>query len=169
MQRWIVILVAATLVYGCGETEPAEAVGNLNSDATSDTFQADTGARVVADTETPETTSDTRNSNLACSTEAAVGCREQGKACQLIDDTTACFTCPLGEYPNGDAQCVGIPGTVLSHDRRVDARVSQELNGWCQQWRLGNTEPVWVNAVEFMTDGGYHHSNWFCARRFRRR
>ncbi|HEY8376712.1 MAG TPA: hypothetical protein VIK91_09500, partial [Nannocystis sp.] len=31
----------------------------------------------------------------------------------------------------------------------------------CVQWTLGNEQPLYVNAVTLVNDGGFHHSNWF--------
>jgi hypothetical protein len=31
----------------------------------------------------------------------------------------------------------------------------------CQSWTIGNDEPLYVNAVQQVNDGGWHHSNWF--------
>lgn len=30
----------------------------------------------------------------------------------------------------------------------------------CVQWTLDNDEPIYVNTVTLVNDGGYHHSNW---------
>jgi len=32
---------------------------------------------------------------------------------------------------------------------------------WCQSWTIGNEEPLYVNKVRQINDGGWHHSNWF--------
>ncbi|MEM9727091.1 MAG: hypothetical protein AAF997_00800 [Myxococcota bacterium] len=32
---------------------------------------------------------------------------------------------------------------------------------WCQSWTLDNDEPLYVNRVRQINDGGWHHSNWF--------
>jgi hypothetical protein len=31
----------------------------------------------------------------------------------------------------------------------------------CIQWTLGNEQPLYVNAVTLVNQGGFHHSNWF--------
>jgi hypothetical protein len=37
----------------------------------------------------------------------------------------------------------------------------EEVSDLCASWTVGNDEPLFVNAVELVTDGGFHHSNWF--------
>ncbi len=32
---------------------------------------------------------------------------------------------------------------------------------WCQSWTMDNDEPLYVNKVRQVNDGGWHHSNWF--------
>ena len=79
------------------------------------------------------------------------------------DTPATCERCPEGEYPSGDfAQCQPLQGTKVSHDfGSVTLKAGQELDGVCQSWVLGNTETLYVNAVELVSSGGYHHSNWF--------
>jgi len=38
---------------------------------------------------------------------------------------------------------------------------STEITDECVQITLGNEEDVYINAVEFTTGAGFHHSNWF--------
>ncbi len=37
----------------------------------------------------------------------------------------------------------------------------EESYGDCVSAPLGNTEPIYVNAVDLVTGSGFHHSNWF--------
>ena len=54
------------------------------------------------------------------------------------------------------------PRTQWSHQfDTITLEAGKEHNGWCQSWILNNEEELWVNAVELVTGGGYHHSNWF--------
>ena len=110
-----------------------------------------------------DTAADITDAGEQCALDTAAACIARGQACRTEASGDECFRCPIGFHPGGDrAMCQPIPGEVLSYDfGEITLESGQELNGWCQQWRLKNEEPIWVNAVEFMTDGGYHHSNWF--------
>jgi hypothetical protein len=36
----------------------------------------------------------------------------------------------------------------------------QEITNMCRSWNVGDTEPMYVSAVEFIQDEHSHHSNW---------
>lgn len=42
-----------------------------------------------------------------------------------------------------------------------DLDPGEEMFGDCVSASLGNTEPIYVNAVDLVTQSGFHHSNWF--------
>jgi len=103
--------------------------------------------------------------NLESCASIAATCRAAGRACVPAsgDESALCVQCPEGKHPAGPwAQCAPIQGNKLSHDfGDVTLKAGQELDGVCQSWVVGNTETLYVNAVEMVSDGGYHHSNWF--------
>ena len=103
--------------------------------------------------------------NLESCADLADHCRSVGRSCvpATRDKEAFCAQCPEGEHPAGSlAQCAPIAGDKLSHDfGSYSLKAGQELDGVCQSWVVGNTETLYVNAVEMVTDGGYHHSNWF--------
>jgi len=149
-------------ITGCAENKgQAATAADAMYQASEDASTSIDSTNDVSSIRTPA--GDTTRANKTCTDEKAAQCRNQGKACALSEGAEQCFRCPTGEHPSGPAAlCEPIPGEVQSNNfGELTLEAGQELNGWCQQWRLGNTEPIWVNAVEFMTDGGYHHSNWF--------
>ncbi len=50
---------------------------------------------------------------------------------------------------------------TLVHTFGVYSLTSHEEIEPCVQWTLHNDEPIYVNAVTLVNDGGFHHSNWF--------
>jgi hypothetical protein len=92
-------------------------------------------------------------------------CIQAQKACvEAINDLPAhCELCPHGQSPNAaNGQCAPIVGTVYEHAfEEVSMEAGEEFSGVCQSWVLNNETELWVNAVEFVSDGLYHHSNWF--------
>ncbi len=112
----------------------------------------------------PDSTSDTGTpvGEPACAP-LAKDCKFIQQGCTLKDGKPKCTPCTEGQAPQGDlAVCAPIPGKVIAHDFGVlELEVAQEEDGWCQSFALNNAEELWVNAVEFISDGGYHHSNWF--------
>ena len=42
-----------------------------------------------------------------------------------------------------------------------DLDPGEEMFGDCVSASLGNDEPIYVNAVDLVTQSGFHHSNWF--------
>lgn len=58
-----------------------------------------------------------------------------------------------GDAPGETAQIVHSFGSVL-----MSPYLETEP---CVQWTLDNDEPLYVNAVTLVNDGGFHHSNWF--------
>ncbi|MFT5434756.1 MAG: hypothetical protein ACI9OJ_005470, partial [Myxococcota bacterium] len=139
---------ASTGTDGDSQSTPPE-------DAAADTQSADTSPSdtEVSDTHTP----DSRCASLAST------CRRQGQGCSDDGTTAECLLCPIGEYPAGpNAACALITGERLSYDfETITMSPGTEHSGWCQSWQLNNSEELWVNAVEFISGGGYHHSNWF--------
>ena len=43
----------------------------------------------------------------------------------------------------------------------IEIAGGEENERLCQSWTLHNPTELWVNAVDFGSDGAYHHSNWF--------
>lgn len=73
-----------------------------------------------------------------------------------------CQACGSGEFADSEARCTAIPGTTYSNDFGVYALdPGEEVPQLCQSWTLDNDEQLWINAVELLSDGAYHHSNWF--------
>jgi len=51
--------------------------------------------------------------------------------------------------------------TVVGHEfETFDVPPGYEKDLLCQSWNLENEEDLYVNAVAFQNDGGWHHSNW---------
>ena len=97
---------------------------------------------------------------------AAIGeqCKAERKGCELTADGPECVLCALGTFaaPTPSATCEPLEGEAHYHEfESVTLEPGEEHSGWCQSFALNNPEPLWVNAVELDTDGGYHHSNWF--------
>ena len=117
---------------------------------------------------TPETGSDTDQpppvSTEGCAA-IAQQCQAKQQGCQGATEAEAAFCqqCPEGQVPAGElALCAAIPGDqVLATFGTIELDAGQELNGVCQSYNLNNPEELWVNAVEFRSQGFYHHSNWF--------
>jgi len=94
----------------------------------------------------------------------AADCREMQKGCvgATESEEAFCAPCPIGEYPDGAAQCMPIGGTVRYHSfGTIPLDPGEEIGSVCQSWALNNETELWVNAVELTNNGGYHHSNWF--------
>jgi hypothetical protein len=92
-------------------------------------------------------------------------CLDKKQACQLDESGTdaQCSPCPQGNAPDEvTGGCITIEGTRYgNHFGTVTLKPGEELNGLCQSFALNNETELWVNAVEFITEGYYHHSNWF--------
>ncbi|HIA01393.1 MAG TPA: hypothetical protein EYN66_05715, partial [Myxococcales bacterium] len=110
--------------------------------------------------------------NAECIENPLADCAGIAQQCMTIQqgcvptegDTAAhCQMCPDGQYPSGiNAQCVDFEGLASEHDfGTITLAPGEEHNGWCQSWVLNNETELWVNGLEFITQGGYHHSNWF--------
>jgi hypothetical protein len=54
----------------------------------------------------------------------------------------------------------GDPHTWETHVPPITVGVGEEVLGLCYSWTLENEEPLYVNAVDFATTPGTHHSNW---------
>ena len=125
----------------------------------------DPGTAAAPDaTATPEASGDVAVNIGGCDGWAAECMRVQ-KGCvgAVAAESPRCELCPEGQAPTLPyAQCAPIPGELHLHDfGDITLEVGQEHDGWCQSWELNNAEELWVNAVEFRSGGGYHHSNWF--------
>ena len=73
-----------------------------------------------------------------------------------------CVPCGEMEMPNAEGRCELIGGVMHEYDfGELTLEGGGEYNGVCQSWILNNPEELWVNAVEFSSQGYYHHSNWF--------
>lgn len=112
---------------------------------------------------TGEQTDVATNQHMPC-IEGREMCAEKQQGCRQ-DPTTfeeTCFPCAEMEMPDESGACVRIDGTMLEHDfGSLTIEGGGEYNGVCQSWILNNPEELWVNAVEFSSQGFYHHSNWF--------
>lgn len=92
-------------------------------------------------------------------------CRTAQQGCiGAVDGVDAhCSLCPSGHGPQGElAQCAQLAGearVLQFHD--ITLQPGEELDGVCQSVILNNETELWVNAVEFESEGAYHHSNWF--------
>jgi hypothetical protein len=133
------------------DTGPSNGPQDVESDATGTGL--DTAQDTVEDA-APE----------ACAA-LAPDCAAVGRGCVPPEAgaPARCELCPEGQYPSGPlAACAPIGGAVRSYDFvTITIESGAEHSGWCQSWVLNNPEPLWVNAVEFVSGGGYHHSNWF--------
>jgi len=67
----------------------------------------------------------------------------------------------VGEYASAGDGCQPIPGEAISHQFPDNStEPGGEILGMCRSWTLGNTESLWVNAVELQQGEASHHSNW---------
>ncbi len=116
-----------------------------------------------------ETSDETTEPVEAPSTE---GCAELAKTCSVrqfgcvgaVEGVEAqCKACEPGHAPAGPlAQCDVIAGEpIVGQLGTIALEAGEERDGVCQSWTLNNETELWVNAVEFQTDGYYHHGNWF--------
>ena len=90
-------------------------------------------------------------------------CISAQKACVIgEDDALSCESCPKGAYPAPPyATCAPIEGEAIEHEfAAITLAPGEEISSVCQTWILNNAEELWIHAVEFENDGGYHHSNW---------
>ncbi len=88
-------------------------------------------------------------------------CARKQQGCVLDGETPRCVDCGVHETPDATGACAPIPGdrqeTTFS---TLQLAPGEEQNGVCQSWTLNNPTELWVNGVELVTGGGYHHSNW---------
>ncbi len=93
--------------------------------------------------------------------EKAVECLGNQMVCVERHGATSCEACPEGEFAGDGTACTPIPGQQLSNVFGVlELDPGDEISSLCQSWTVGNTEELWVNGVELLSDGAYHHSNW---------
>ena len=162
-----ITLLIASLILTSSCSTAADDTNSSDGRADTEIPPSDTSNEMqpddIADSDGADTVEPGSRDSDVCTPDAASECIARGRACKLVEGTPSCFQCDIGTHPAGAAaSCEDISGTKLTYDfGELTLEPGQELNGWCQQWRLGNAEPIWVNTVEFMTDGGYHHSNWF--------
>jgi hypothetical protein len=92
----------------------------------------------------------------------ACGEKQQGCAVNATTGEEECQPCQDTEMPDAEGICEPIAGTMHAYDfGELTLEGGGEYNGVCQSWILNNSEELWVNAVEFSSQGFYHHSNWF--------
>jgi hypothetical protein len=100
---------------------------------------------------------------VAC-TDSIQICAQKQQAC-VADGATLeerCEPCADKELPNAEGACEPIGGEMQEHNfGEIILEAGAEHDGVCQSWILGNETELWVNAVEFSSQGFYHHSNWF--------
>ena len=85
----------------------------------------------------------------------------------------ASLSCKTSEVPAatestggpGTAASTGEPGddgerATLVHSYGLTVLQAFEETEPCVQWTLDNDQPLYVNAVTLVNDGGFHHSNW---------
>lgn len=93
--------------------------------------------------------------------EKAADCLVNQMVCVDHGESTSCEACPVGEFAGDGTACVPIPGEQRTNVfGQVELEPGDEVDGLCQSWTVGNDEELWVNGVELLNDGGYHHSNW---------
>jgi hypothetical protein len=98
---------------------------------------------------------------VECSEAMLARCLASHQVCVATETSERCEQCPDGQYADADGVCTDFAGTSMRHDFGTQTlEPGEEVNGLCQSWTLGNDAELWVNGVEFKTDGGYHHSNW---------
>src|SRR5262249_1485419 len=98
----------------------------------------------------------------ACAAEAVAACKRWQKGC--VDDGSGarCDACDVGTFPDAHGTCAPIAGTRFDHDfGSVTIDAGKEIPSLCQVWTIGNDEVLWANAVEFVSGGAYHHSNYY--------
>jgi len=100
--------------------------------------------------------------DAACASIAAE-CRKQQRGCTMEEGTPTCAMCPEGYFPVEPlGACEALPGERWVHTfNTYDLQPGEEIGSLCRSWVLNNDDPLYINAVEFKTNGGYHHSNWF--------
>ena len=128
---------------------------------------AETGTNTTQDViaETTPSAAELEAKRVALCAETKDTCLEKKQAC-LLDasgNNAACMYCPEGSAPEGETGgCIPIEGIRYGHNfGAITLQAGEEINGLCQSFALNNETELWVNAVEFMTEGYYHHSNWF--------
>ncbi len=97
----------------------------------------------------------------ACDEAAIAACVAGQRTCVPTTEGYACESCPEGEGPATDGTCAKLAGNML--ENQFDTQTLEpgfERDNLCQSWTLNNDDEIWVNAVEFISGGGYHHSNW---------
>jgi hypothetical protein len=88
-------------------------------------------------------------------------CLSRQEACVVTDEGERCEPCDLGQYADATGRCMPLGGDALVNDfGEFELTAGEERSDVCQSWTLGNETGLWVNAVELVNDGGYHHSNW---------
>ncbi len=98
---------------------------------------------------------------IDCTTEERAECRIDQMSCVLEGSKAACVPCASGTYAAESGSCEPIGGTPMTHDfPTVTTPGGGEVLGMCRSWTLGNSEELWVNAVELDQDERSHHSNW---------
>ena len=178
----LTLAFSGCLACGTGTDSPSTAGAGASGDAAGDSATAAADAKPPGDAAgdggapadatpdagpDPDTGSDPDAAPLPPEGCAAIAgdCLARLRGCMPASGARAavCAPCPVGTYPSGPyAQCAAIPGEPREHDFvTVTLQPGEELSSVCQSWFLQNDEELWVNAVEFVSGGGYHHSNWF--------
>ncbi|MEM7435602.1 MAG: hypothetical protein AAF436_10660 [Myxococcota bacterium] len=90
--------------------------------------------------------------------------------CLLVAAVFAVVGCGDAGGAGGDAGMGGQGGAggaddpfVASLEHKFDPIdvESGDEEYWCQSWTIGNEETLYVNKVQQVNDGAWHHSNWF--------
>ena len=98
-----------------------------------------------------------------CSAELSAACLVDQMICTVGEFGPGCTPCPAGQYASADndSACIDIPGTKIVHAfPMTHTEGGQEITNMCRSWNVGNAEPLYVSAVEFVQDEHSHHSNW---------
>lgn len=81
-------------------------------------------------------------------------------SCRTSDNPAATETTGSSTATEADTEAGGGERATLVHTFGLTTLQAFEETEPCVQWTLDNDEPIYVNAVTLVNDGGFHHSNW---------
>ena len=90
---------------------------------------------------------------------AAAGIVAASLSCRTSENPAATETTGDAGTASGGEPDDGSRATLV-HTFGLTALAAFEETEPCVQWTLHNDQPLYVNAVTLVNDGGFHHSNW---------
>ncbi|MCX4246088.1 hypothetical protein OEB96_36040 [Paraliomyxa miuraensis] len=98
------------------------------------------------------------------------GCKDEPPPSPAADDTGttgSATTTATTDSSEGSSDGVDSTGTEplerasVTHSFGLYSLTPHEESQPCIQWTLHNEQPIYIEAVTLVNDGGFHHSNWF--------